>query len=791
VLVVAYDLVDDEAQELLRELGVEVGRLREVSQTSDLNLFPSGIRRRKPRLGFVDADLLRDGETLCEQEDECGIDVVDALAEVGEGGIGHGRGRIGMARPYPWTPSQRIGDGSEEPQTQKECEPRQRDDGQQGVGHEQMTEFLGRPPQTFEIADRVSDVEGGRRLPQEDTDENRHPGDEQSDDRQGLHTAGNEEEHGEELHPVPNPMEGLDHVGEAVGGVGQICGGQGGGLSWSTGPATYGRPGSEGTPPFPARAGDRRTVPPMRVAFVGGSRWSPGTGRVANRSVVVEAGRIVAIDSGAGADVVVEVGDGLLTPGFNDAHVHPLAGGLRILTCDLTECATRAEAEQRIVEVASHLPAGEWLTGGGWLYEWFEGGCPSADLLDRLAAGRPAAIVVRDGHSTWVNRAALARAGITADTSDPIDGRIERLGDGSPQGTLHEGAMRLVEAHTPIPDADTLEKALRVGAQYLHSKGVTGWQDAWVTDREHQAYLAGGVSSTVVGALWWDRGRGLEQLPEIFERSRDWTSPTYRPTSVKLMLDGVCENFTAALSDPYTGSHGRGEHHTGVDFIDPVVVRDAVVAFDAAGLQCHFHAIGDRAVRSALDAVEAARRCNGWTGPIHHIAHLQIVAPTDVPRFAELRVAANCQPLWAANDAAMNDMTVPYLGPERAEWQYPFGSLARRGALLVMGSDWPVSSADVMDQLSVAMRRRPPGEDTPPVLGSGERLRLEQGITAFTLGSAIVNGFADSRGRIRLGNVADLVLLGQDPFGVPDPAGIEVTVTMTAGHIVFDRRNGL
>ncbi|MEX1043482.1 MAG: amidohydrolase [Acidimicrobiia bacterium] len=524
----------------------------------------------------------------------------------------------------------------------------------------------------------------------------------------------------------------------------------------------------------------------MRVAFVGGKRWSAGAGLVPNRSVVTEGGSIVALDEDPVADRIIDVGNGLLVPGFVDAHVHPITGGLRILSCDLTETVTREEAEARIASVASSLPPGDWLTGGGWLYDWYPRGCPSAQSLDRLAPGRPAVIKVRDGHSTWANSAALALANITPETPDPADGRIERNEDGSPQGTLHEGAMSLVESLVPPPDQATLTAALTAGVGYLHRKGVTSWQDAWIADREHRSYREFDLAGDVVGALWWDRERGLEQIDEIVERSREGAG-SYRPSAVKLMLDGVCENFTAALNAPYQGPHGEGDDHTGIDFIPPGVVAAAVTSFDALGLQCHFHAIGDRAVRSALDAVAAARTANGWAGPLHHIAHLQVIDPADVRRFAELRVAVNCQPLWACNEMAMVEMTIPFLGPERAEWQYPYRSLLRSGALIGMGSDWPVSSGDVLDQMSVAIRRRPPGDDRPTVLIPDERLTLDQALTAFTLGSATINGSARRTGRIRIGNVADLVLLGRDPFEVADPAGIEVEVTMAGGRVVFER----
>lgn len=520
----------------------------------------------------------------------------------------------------------------------------------------------------------------------------------------------------------------------------------------------------------------------MRVALVGGSRWSAGTGRVVNRSVIIDDGVIVELDADPGGTRLIDVGDGLVVPGFIDAHVHPLMAGLRMEACDLTTVEDRAVGERTIAEAASGLADGAWLTGGGWSYSWFERGCPTASLLDRLAPGRPALLDVRDGHSSWANSAALAAAGIGLDTPDPPDGRIERDESGRPTGTLHEGAMRLVEAVVPQPTPEQCDRALERAVSELVSLGITSIQDAWVGDTEQEAWLRRDGGLYVVGALWWDRERGPEQIPEILERSRSG-APGYLPGAVKLMLDGVCENFTASLGEPYSGPHPMADGHRGLDFIPPALVAEAVTAFDSAGLQCHFHAIGDRAVRIALDGVSAARSANGWDGPIHHIAHLQLVDPVDVPRFAQLRVAATCQPLWACNEPAMVDLTLPFLGA-RSGWMYPFASLSRAGALLAMGSDWPVSTPSVMDQISVATRRRPPGDDAPPPLGPGEALSLDEALTAATLGSARVNGVGRRRGRIRIGNVADLAILERDPFLVRDVAGIGVGTTVLGGTIV-------
>lgn len=497
-------------------------------------------------------------------------------------------------------------------------------------------------------------------------------------------------------------------------------------------------------------------------------------------AVGVTGGRIVLVDGEKTAIRTVDLGGRMLVPGFQDSHVHPLKGGLRMIRCDMTDDPDRATGLSRVPQA----PAGEWLRGGGWAFDWFERGCPSKELLDEMAPDRPAFLVVRDGHSAWANSRALALAGIGAATPDPSDGRIERLADGSPQGTLHEGAMRLVERLLPPDTADELDLALDMGQQRLLGHGVTAWQDAWITSEYHAAYRraveSGRLLASVRGSLWWDRTRGVEQIDEL-ERMSEEGIGRYRPGSVKLMLDGVVENFTASVLHPYHG----GDAGLGLDFIPGNDLKEIVTRLDAIGLQCHFHSLGDRAVRAALDAVEFARERNGPSSLRHHLAHLQLVDPVDIPRFRALGVVANCQPLWACNEPAMTELTIPFLG-ERAWHQYPFGALTRAGARLAMGSDWPVTSANVMWQISVAVTRTQVGHPETGVFLPEERLSLDQALAAFTEGSAFVNHL-DDRGRIDQGLAADLVVLSHDPHQTPDLSTIEIDMTVVGGRVVYER----
>jgi predicted amidohydrolase YtcJ len=397
---------------------------------------------------------------------------------------------------------------------------------------------------------------------------------------------------------------------------------------------------------------------------------------------------------------------------------------------------------------------------------------------------RPVYFPNRDGHDAWVNSAALERAGITRDTPDPVSGRIARDEDGTPSGTLHEGAMSLVEAITPPPDAALIRRATLESQRWLHSLGITNWQDAWVTPDTENVYLelagTGELTARVVGAMWWERDQGLGQIEAFVERRAKGVVGRFAATSVKLMCDGIVENQTASMTEPYFDSHGHQTANRGMDFIDPGVLAQAVTTIDALGLQPHFHALGDRAVRQALDAVEAARRANGWSDTRPHLAHLQVVHPDDMSRFRQLGAMANAQPLWAVLEDQMEELTLPFLGPVVSSRQYPFRSLRRHGATLVMGSDWSVSTPDPFLQMEVAVTRVSPENRSAESFLPEERLELVDILTAATAGSAYVNHL-DEAGWLGVGRLADFAVLDRDLF---DPGQGPIGETRVAGTFI-------
>ncbi|HEY9307479.1 MAG TPA: amidohydrolase [Microbacterium sp.] len=546
-------------------------------------------------------------------------------------------------------------------------------------------------------------------------------------------------------------------------------------------------------------------MPHADLVFTGGPVFTADTVRSHATSVAVIGGRIVAVGGDDVSDLVgpstevVDLGGRMLIPGFQDAHVHPVWGGLDMLRCDLSELSTASEYLEAIGRYVRAHPDDEWILGGGWQMSAFPGGTPTASALDAVTGDRPAFFPNRDGHGAWVNSAAMRRAGIDRDTSDPADGRIERDADGAPSGTLHEGAMALVNRLLPEEPLERLTEALLLGQRYLHSFGITGWQDAIVgsygdAGDPGPAYLAaaadGTLTARVVGAIWWDRTKGLEQIPSILERRERYRGGRFAATSVKVMQDGVAENFTASMLEPYRDGHGHFTDNSGISFVAPEILNDAVPLLDAEGFQVHFHAIGDRAVRECLDAVEHAIARNGRGDNRHHIAHIQVVHPEDVPRFRRLGVAANMQSLWATYEPQMVELTLPFLGAPRSAWQYPFGDLLRAGAVLAAGSDWSVSTPDPMAAIHTAVNRTAaPGQEEGEydAFLPEQAIDLAASLTAYTAGSAWVNHLDETTGTIEVGKLADLAVLDRDPFAGPaDQIGATRTLqTFVEGTRVY------
>ena len=514
-------------------------------------------------------------------------------------------------------------------------------------------------------------------------------------------------------------------------------------------------------------------------------------------AVAVRDGRIVYVGQDAGASryvgddtEVVELAGRLLLPGFVDTHAHPVSGGVEQGECDLHAAASRADVARLVRACAERSPAGEWVRGGGYQATYFPDGAPSRELLDSLVPDRPAYLADATEHAAWVNSRALAIAGVDAGTPDPPpDGVIVRGANRRPQGTLREAAMQLVGRHVPPPTdaerADGLARALALAA----SLGITTLHEADADEATLRTYAeaeaSGRLTARVVVALHVDPARGPEQVAELSELRERYAGALVHPVGAKIFLDGVIEGGTAALLEPYVDRPDeRGELR-----LAPEPLAALVAALDAAGFKIHAHAIGDAAVRAALDALALQHERDGGDGPRHVLAHLQLIEPADVPRLAELGVVASFQPLWAYRDPYITDLTEPRVGPERSRRLYPIGSVLATGATVAAGSDWPVTSMNPLEAMEVAVTRRDPAAAAGEAWLPGERITVEEAIRAYTLAGALAGDLEAELGSIAVGKLADLVVLDRDGLTIDatQMSDARVDLTLLEGRVVYRR----
>ncbi len=516
-------------------------------------------------------------------------------------------------------------------------------------------------------------------------------------------------------------------------------------------------------------------------------------------SLAIDGERIVAIGDSADSwtstfDEIVHLDGRALVPAFRDGHAHPLHAGLNRNSLDLTGVRPFDAVIERVRQWADAHPDDPWIVGHCYDPTVLPRGVGQAEWLDAACSDRPVVLLPTDYHALWANSAALAIADVTSSTPDPELGTIVRHGDGRPVGMLLEhGAMDLVERHMPPTSKATRERGLAEAMSALSAEGIVWAQDAVVDFDELDVYTDGarrGLLSCRINAalkadplLWTQQRSGFLDARRTLEADAA-ASPWLSARTVKFFADGVIEAGTGYLLEPYEDA----PHSCGLPNWSPEGLKEAVRIFDADGFQIHIHAIGDGGVRMALDAIEHAAMLNGPRDRRPVIAHTQLVHPQDRPRFGALGVIANFEPLWACLDPSQLELTIPRLGPERSTLQYPIATLARLGATVSFGSDWPVSSHRPLDGLAVAVTRlNAKGE---PVDGwvPEERISILQAIEAYTAGSAY-QAFDDDAGSLQVGCRADVVVLDNDITAIAgtEVAGATVDETWMNGTRVFHR----
>lgn len=539
------------------------------------------------------------------------------------------------------------------------------------------------------------------------------------------------------------------------------------------------------------------------TVYRGGGQWDEASVAIAGSSILAcgTASEVEGLVDGG--TEIIDLRGGSLLPGLQDAHVHPLFAGVALLGIDLSRVHSRKGYAELITDYVRSHPEETVFTGAGWYGDAYAGGFPVRFELDALVSDRPVILDSHDAHGVWVNSRALELAGIDDDTPDPVGGRILRDSSGQASGILLDTARSLIEKLLPKHDEDFLARAMLAAQERLHSVGVTAWQDALVgtSDLGQDAFpvyrhlVRHGLLSARVGtALWWDRERGLEQIPELLARRADADEfGGITANTVKIMQDGMVENHTASLLAPYTSEPPTND--SGISLIDPKMLNEAARELDDRGFQIHLHAVGDRAVRECLDAVEFARNANGPSNGRHQIAHLDLVDPADVPRFAALDVAANVQMLWARRDKEILERKLPLIGSAREPIHFPFGSLLRAGARLVAGSDWPVSDPNPLWAIHTGVTRLATKEDVHAVgdqattvpLEASESIGYADALDAYTSGAAWANHLDHLTGIVRPGMAADLVVLDADISSGDNLGSAQVLRTLIDGRTVYEK----
>lgn len=528
------------------------------------------------------------------------------------------------------------------------------------------------------------------------------------------------------------------------------------------------------------------------VVFRGGTVWLGPDRRTT--ALAIADGRIVGLGeaaAGAAAEQVVDLAGGLLLPAFSDGHAHPVFGGLERQGPDISALGSAEAIVAEIGRWAREHPEFDWIRAASYDPALVPGGMFRAEWLDAAVPDRPVLVRAHDYHTVWCNTEALRRAGVTADTPEPVLGHIDRDPDGTPSGTLREWhACDLVFRVAPRRPAPVLAEGLAEACRAMNRYGITWMQDAWVDEGMHRPYLdlLGRDRLTVRSNLAFraDPDAWRDQL-DLFVAQRREVEAAGRPElltarTVKFFADGVIESGTGSMLEPYVGGHDHG-----MAVWAPDAMAEAVRAFDALGFQTHVHAIGDAAVRTGLDAVEGAIAANPAWDRRPTMTHLQVVAPSDIPRFARLGVIADWQALWACPDPLQEVLTAPRLGPERTARQYPLASIAATGARLSMASDWPVSSNAPLEAIRVAVTRQTPEGHPAGGWLPHERIGLARALEAYTAGTAY-QGYTEAyRGTIAVGKRADLAVLDRDVTVLP-PGELLDAVTVSTwldGREVF------
>ena len=520
---------------------------------------------------------------------------------------------------------------------------------------------------------------------------------------------------------------------------------------------------------------------PDRILF-NARIWTGDTAHAAATALAIRGDRIVAVGDDAtirrlasATTRAEDLGGRRVVPGFHDAHWHLPTRR----TADLVGAADPAELVRRLSAFADSIPPDAWITGRGWTPDMFPHNTAHRLYLDSAFSDRPVILTDRDGHQTLANRRALSISGVSLETPEPAGGAIIRDASGAPTGLLQETASDLVRRHLPDLTTDEVYAALRYEMHRAAAFGLTALQVANALDPvESSAFERALASDSLLVrfrvAVPFTPSAGDSALRTYVALATRWSGPLLRAGIAKGMLDGTVDAGTAAMLAPYAIGEGRG-----LPRWEPAALADAVTRYDSAGLQVELHAIGDQAIRMALDAFAEAARRRGPRDRRHRVEHIEVPDPSDIPRFAALGAIASTQAIFATPDATTMLNYVPILGAERAARSMPFEAFDKTGAVQAFGSDYPVFPMDPLLGMYVAVTRQLPDGSPPGGWNPQHRISVEAALMHYTRDASYAAFRERELGVLAPGMMADLVVLSEDIIGVPPVALLRAKPVLT------------
>jgi predicted amidohydrolase YtcJ len=513
------------------------------------------------------------------------------------------------------------------------------------------------------------------------------------------------------------------------------------------------------------------------------------------KGVIVAIGDAASVDKYKGPNTrVIDLEGAAVLPGLHDMHVHPMGAGLTELTCRFPQGSGPAVVQKAVEQCAAKHAKGEWITGGQWDAASFGATPPTREFLDRAAPNNPVVLTDISGHSAWANSQALRLAKITAATPNPPGGVIEKNAKGEPTGLLRESAAALVRGIVPPSTPEQNAHALKSSLDLMLSYGITSLTDAVVDGSILNAYATladrGELKQRVKGCLVW--GRAMPESadpkqPEYVELRNLYARERFSPNCIKIFLDGVpTDGHTAGMVEPYADARPDDPRAKGILMVPPTALNAALIDFDKKGFTVKMHAAGDAAVREGLDAIEAARKANGFSGLLHEVGHNSFVQMSDIRRARGIGATFEMSPyIWYPNPIIPD--IAKAIGPERMKRWTPVKDAIDSGALVVPGSDWSVvPSVNPWIAIETLVTRQKPGGGGE-ILGAQERITLRQALDMFTVNSAREMKDRDQVGTLERGMLADLIVLDRNPLKIPitQVHDTKVKMTMINGEIVY------